>query len=84
MTWSVIYLVLAVLMAVAGIWNLAQRKSFFLSAISLVWILVVLFRFYFPGSYNFTVLPDLTFASLLQYVVIPILLILLFFAHRKR
>ena len=84
MTWTVIFLILAILVAIAGIWHLAQRKTFFLSLIGLFWVLVILFRFYFPNSYNFQILPGLVFASLIEYIAIPILLILAFFTARGR
>ena len=33
MAWSTVYLVLAILVAVLGIWNIARRRSVFLSLI---------------------------------------------------
>lgn len=84
MSWTVVYLILAVLMAATGIWHLAQRRSLLLSVVAVLWVLVILLRFYFPSAYNFAVLPELGFAALLQYIAIPILLILTFLTTRRR
>ncbi len=85
MAWSTVYLVLAILVAVLGIWNIARQRSLFLSLIGIVWFLVVLFQRWVPEAYGFVILRGMpTVGSLLQYVVIPVLLAVAFFTGARR
>ena len=48
MAWSTVYLVIAIIAAIIGIWNLARQRSIFLSLSGILWFLVVLFRWIVP------------------------------------
>jgi len=82
-SWTLIFLVLSIVVAVLGLWNLARGTGLFLSLVGILWLVVVLIRFYL-GRLNVTIVPDLSLAGLLQYVIIPALLIFAFFARPSR
>ena len=85
MAWSTIYLVLAILVAILGIWNIARRRSLFLSFIGILWFVFVLFERYVPTAFNFVVLrglPDV--GDIIQYLLIPLLLVIAFFTGIRR
>jgi hypothetical protein len=85
MAWSTIYLVLAIIVAVLGIWNIARSRSVFLSLIGIVWFVFVLFERWVPEAYRFVIVRGMpSVGSLLQYLVIPILLVVAFFTGSRR
>jgi hypothetical protein len=85
MAWSTIYLVLAILVAVLGIWNIARRRSVFLSLIGIVWFVFVLFERWVPEAYGFVIVRGMpSVGNLLQYLVIPLLLVVAFFTSGHR
>jgi hypothetical protein len=85
MGWNTLYLVIAVVAGIIGIWNLARQRSIFLSLTGILWFLIVLFELYIPRVYNYHMaegMPGL--GSLILYVVVPIFLILAFFTTVNR
>jgi hypothetical protein len=85
MAWSTVYLVLAILVAVLGIWNIARQRSIFLSLIGIVWFVVVLFERWVPEAYNYVIVRGIpSVGSLLLYLVIPLLLVVAFFTGSRR
>ncbi len=85
MGWSTVYLILAIIAAILGIWNLARQRNVFLSLTGILWFLVVLFMQYIPKVYNYSLisgLPDI--GPLLLLVLMPIFVILAFFAGGRR
>jgi len=85
MAWSTVYLVLAILVAVLGIWNIARQRSIFLSLIGIVWFVVVLFERWVPEAYNYVIVRGIpSLGSLLLFLVIPLLLVVAFFTGSRR
>ncbi len=83
--WDIIYFIIGIVLAVVGIWNLAQRRFIFLSIVSLLFFLVALFTFIVKiGIIDFVLIPGTTVGSLVIYGVIPIFLILAFFTRSSR
>lgn len=85
MAWSTVYLILAIIVAVLGIWNIARQRSIFLSLIGIVWFVVVLFERWVPEAYNFVVARGLpSVGNILLFLVIPLLLVVAFFTGSRR
>jgi hypothetical protein len=85
MTWSTLYLVLAILAGIFGIWNLARQRNIFLCLTGILWFLVVLFERYIPNAYGYHIVKDLpAVGTLFLYVIIPIFIILAFFTGGRR
>ncbi|HUV07308.1 MAG TPA: hypothetical protein VMX75_06235 [Spirochaetia bacterium] len=82
MSWSMIFLILGIIIAIFGIWNLARRRNLFLSLLGMILLLVILLRFYI-GRLDVLVLPRLSLSHLLEFLIIPIFLILAFFSSRR-
>lgn len=82
MEWRIVYLVVSIISLVFGIWNLAQRKTFILALVSILWFLVVLFQFFIRDLYNAHILPDLTLGNLFAFIGLPALLIVGFLSSR--
>ncbi len=83
MSWILVYLILAIAVAVLGIWNLARGTNLFLSLLGIFWFLIVLLRFYIT-QINVSILPQMRLASFLEYVALPIVLIFVFFTYKNR
>ena len=83
MSWTLVYLILAIAVAVLGIWNLARGTNLFLSLVGIFWFLVVLLRFYI-SQINVIILPEMRLAGILEYLALPIALILAFLTYRTR
>ena len=80
MGWSTVYLVIAVIAGIMGIWNLARQRAVFLSLTAILWFLIVLFKQFIPKVYNYVIAAGVPgIGELCLYVVIPIFLILAFF-----
>ncbi len=85
MGWSTVYLVLAIIAAILGIWNLARQRNVFLSLSGILWFLIVLFKQYIPRVYEYNLISGLpVVGDLLLLVLLPIFMILAFFAGGRR
>jgi len=85
MGWSTVYLVIAILAGIVGIWNLARQRNIILALTSILWFLVVLFEQYIPRVYNYQVAAGLpALGMIFLYVIIPLLIILAFFTSYTR
>jgi hypothetical protein len=85
MPWSTIYLVLAIIVAVLGIWNLARRRGVILSCIGILWFIFVLFKYWVPEAYSFVIIGALpAVGEIIQSLLIPVLLIIAFFTGSRR
>ena len=78
MEWRIVYLILSIIVMIFGIWNLAQRRSFYLALISIVWFVIVLLQFFVPNLYNTIILPYLSLGRLLTFIGIPVILLFAF------
>ncbi len=85
MGWSTVYLILAILAGIFGIWNLARQRNIFLSLTGILWFLIVLFELYIPKIYDYQIASGMPgVGRLALYVVIPIFLIFAFFSQNRR
>jgi hypothetical protein len=85
MAWDIIYFIIAIGVAVVGIWNLAQRRFIFLSIACLLFFLVALFSFIVKiGVISFELIPGTTVGNLALFGVIPIFIVLAFFTRSSR
>ena len=85
MIWNTVYLVIAVIAGIVGIWNLARQRAIFLSLTAVLWFLIVLFERYVPKVYNYHVSDGVpALGSLFLFVVLPIFLIFSFFTTFNR
>ncbi|MGA2765336.1 MAG: hypothetical protein ABSG17_18465 [Spirochaetia bacterium] len=85
MGWSTVYLILAIIAAILGIWNLARQRNVFLSLAGILWFLIVLFKQYIPRVYDYNLVAGLpVVGDLLLLVLLPIFLIFAFFAGGRR
>ncbi len=85
MGWNTAYLVISIIAGVLGIWNLARQRNVFLAITGIFWFLVVLFQFYVPRVYNYVLISGLPEVGiLLTFVLVPVFLILAFFASNRR
>ena len=82
MEWRIVYLILSIISLVFGIWNLAQRKTFILALVSILWFVVVLFQFFIKDFYTLTVLPGLSLGNLCTYIGLPVMFIFGFLSSR--
>jgi hypothetical protein len=83
MSWNTIFLILAIIVAVLGIWNLARKRTVFVSLIGIVWFIFVLFRNFVPDAYNYLVVSGLTVGDILEYLVVPVFLIIAFLTPNR-
>jgi hypothetical protein len=85
MGWSTLYLILAILAGIFGIWNLARQRNVFLSLTGILWFLLVLFERYIPKVYDYRIASGMPgIGTLILYVVIPIFIVLAFFTPGRR
>jgi hypothetical protein len=85
MGWSTLFLIVGIIAGILGIWNLARQRNVFLSLTGILWFLVVLFRFNVPSIYNYVLVSGVPeVGSLFLFVIIPICIILAFFAGGRR
>jgi hypothetical protein len=85
MGWSTLFFIIAVIVGIIGIWNLARQRSIFLSLAGILWFLIVLFERYIPSVYTYRIaegVPGL--GTLFLYVVVPIFLVIAFFTASNR
>jgi hypothetical protein len=85
MGWSTVYLIIAIIAGILGIWNLARQRSIFLALTGILWFLVILFQSYIPRVYEMHLVAGIpSVGALFLYVVIPLFIILAFFARGRR
>lgn len=85
MGWSTVYLILAIIAAILGIWNLARQRNVFLSLTGIFWFLIVLFKQFIPRVYEYPLISGIpVIGDLLLFVLIPIFVILAFFSGGRR
>jgi hypothetical protein len=85
MAWSTLYLILAILAGIFGIWNLARQRNVFLSLTAILWFLLVLFERYIPKVYDYHIASGMPgVGTLILSVIIPIFIILAFFTPGRR
>lgn len=85
MGWSTVYLILAILAGIFGIWNLARQRNVFLSLTGILWFLLVLFERYIPKVYDYRIASGMPgIGTLILYVLIPVFIILAFFTQGRR
>jgi hypothetical protein len=85
MGWSTLFFIVAIIVGIIGIWNLARQRSIFLSLAGILWFLIVLFERYIPSVYTYRIaegVPGL--GTLFLYVVVPIFLVIAFFTASSR
>jgi len=85
MGWNTLFFVIAIIVGIVGIWNLARQRSIFLSLAGILWFLIVLFERYIPSVYTYRIaegVPGL--GTLFLYVVLPIFLVIGFFTTGSR
>ncbi|MGO9409643.1 MAG: hypothetical protein ACLQCB_02700 [Spirochaetia bacterium] len=85
MGWNTVYLILAIIAAILGIWNLARQRNVFLSLTGILWFLIVLFMLFVRSVYDYNLVAGLPkVGDLLLLVIMPIFVILAFFAGGRR
>ncbi len=85
MGWSTVFLIIAIIAGLIGIWNLARQRNIFLALTGIFWFLIVLFAQYIPRVYDYHIASGLpALGTLFLYVIIPILVILAFFTTYNR
>ncbi len=85
MGWRTVFLIIAIIVGLIGIWNLARQRNVFLSLTGIFWFLIVLFAQYIPKAYDHRLasgLPKL--GTLFLYVIVPVFVILAFFTTDNR
>ncbi len=85
MSWSTVYLILAILAGIIGIWNLARQRNVFLSLTGILWFLLVLFERFIPKVYDYRIASGMpATGTLLLYVIVPIFIVFAFFTPGRR
>ena len=59
MGWNTVYLILAIIAAILGIWNLARQRNVFLSLTGILWFLIVLFMLFVRSVYDYNLVAGL-------------------------
>jgi len=85
MGWTTAYLVVAIILLIVGIWNLARQRYIFLSLVGVLWFLVVLSEHYIPSVYNYRFADGVpAVGTLVLYLVVPIFLFIAFLSTSNR
>ena len=85
MSWKYVYLIIGVASLVAAIWRIARGSNLLLPAVGFLWFLVILFLYFIPDAYNFVLINGIpSFGRLIHYVAVPVLIILLLLAGKRR
>jgi hypothetical protein len=84
MDWGVVYLVIAIILGILGIWNLARQRNIFLSIAGILWFLIVLFSRYISKYYDYSIVEGLTVGDIALFVGIPVFLVFAFFTSARR
>ncbi len=84
MGWGTAFFVISIVAGILGIWNLALRRNVFLCLTGILWFFIVLFERYIPQVYRFQIIAGVpNVGTLLLYVIVPLFVILAFFAARR-
>ncbi len=82
MSWETVYLIIAIVVGILGIWNLARQRNAFVAVVGLLWFLAILFKFFVGDVYNFVLIEGIpSIGNLVMFVLIPALV---FFALLSR
>jgi hypothetical protein len=85
MGWSTVYLVIAIVVGIVGIWNLARQRGVLLSLTGILWFLVILFKLYIPKIYDFRITDGMpATGDLVLFGLIPILVIFALLTPARR
>ncbi len=85
MQWATIYLIFAILTGGLGIWKIARGRNTFLGLLGILWFLIILFKFYVPDLFNMSLIRGIpTLGRLLEYLVLPVFLLLSYINTRRR
>jgi hypothetical protein len=85
MGWSTLFFIIAIIVGIIGIWNLARQRSIFLSLAGILWFLIVLFERYIPSVYTYRIAEGVpALGTLFLYVVVPVFLVIAFFTAGNR
>ncbi len=85
MQWATIYLIFAILTGGLGIWKIARGRNTFLGLLGILWFLIILFKFYVPDLFNMSLIRRIpTLGRLLEYLVLPVFLLLSYINTRRR
>jgi hypothetical protein len=85
MSWSIIYLLLAIACVLGSVWRAAKGGNIFLILTGFFFFLVILFRMYIPSAYDFVIISGIpTLGRLLLYVALPVCLAFSLFTLRHR
>ena len=85
MSSHLVYLIIGVVCLIAGVWRLARRGNAIAFIVGVLWFVAVLLQFYLPAAYNFKPVDRIPSAgNLVQYVAVPVFVIILLFSVRER
>jgi hypothetical protein len=85
MTWSIVYLLLAIACVIGAVWRAAKGGNIFLVLTGFFFFLFVLFRLYLPTVYDLIFISGFpTLGRFILYIVIPICLSFSLFTLRHR
>jgi hypothetical protein len=84
MDWGIVYLVIAIIVGILGIWNLARQRNIFLSIAGILWFLIVLFKQYIYQYYSYPIVEGLTVGEIALFVAVPVFLVFAFFSNARR
>jgi hypothetical protein len=85
MGWNTLFFIVGIVFGVVGIWNLARQRNVFLSLAGILWFLVMLFQQYIPRVYDYRLADGVpALGQLFIFLVIPVFLVIAFFAYTNR
>jgi hypothetical protein len=85
MGWSTVYLIIAIVVGIVGIWNLARQRSILLSLTGILWFLVILFKLYIAKIYDLRIADGIpAVGDLVLYGLIPVLVIFALLTPTRR
>ncbi len=85
MGWRTAYLVLAIIVGIVGIWNLARQRNVFLSLTGIIWLLLILLQLYIPKWYDYSIASGVpAIGTLVLYLLVPLFLVISFFTQGRK
>jgi hypothetical protein len=85
MNWTYVYLGIGILCFLAAGWRLSRGNKPLLPLVGILWFFVVLFQFFIPEVYRFTLIKGVpSLGRLIHYVVMPVFILILVAAGRRR
>jgi hypothetical protein len=85
MSWNIVYLVIAIVVGIVGIWNLARQRGPLLALTGILWFLVILFKLYIPKIYELHIADGVpVIGDLVLYGLIPIFLVFALLTPTRR